>query len=249
MKHSALMTLGAALILAGAGAGEVRAQTDLNAGKSAAQMFASNCTACHRSPAGLARGRNPRSLAYFLAEHYTARPENAGAIAGYLLSVRGSAPPQRASNPTAPGAPAAPSTAAATPPAARQRPLDKIAHSTVERLKTFASAADAAVPSDPNAPPRGVKQLQAYATAGTAPAQLRQTAVNAALRQAPANLPAQDTASPGGGAAANDAAPAGSTTATIGPAADASENGAVLQLRGPPASGAKPSRQSNNDQF
>lgn len=240
MKQYALMTLGATMLLLASGAGEVRAQLDLNAGKSGAQMFASNCAACHRSPAGLARGRDPRSVAGFLLEHYTARPENAGAIASYLVSVRGTAPAPRASNPTEPAAPANPTV--------RQRPLDKIANSTVERLKSFASAANPAVPSDPAAPPRGVKRLEAYATTGTAPAVLRQTAVSAALREARALLPARRDAQPGEGAAAASENAAEGVTATIESPAPA-EGAAMLQLRGPPASGAKPSRQSNNDRF
>jgi hypothetical protein len=237
VRHDALMVLSAAIILWGAGAGEVRAQTDLNAGKSGAQMFASNCAACHHSPAGLARGRSPRSVANFLLEHYTARPQNAGAIASYLVSVRGTAPPARATNPTEPGA-----------LAVRHRPLEKINAATVERLKSFASAADAAVPSDPNAPPRGIERLEAYAATGTAPGALRQTAITAALREARAKSPAQSAlpgavvAPPSSGRAAEG------TPAAVGLPA-ATEDAAVLQLRGPPATGARPSLQSNDDQF
>lgn len=236
MTKNALMTLGAAMILLGVGAGEVCAQTDLNAGKSGAQMFASNCATCHRSPAGLTRSRNAYSVASFLSQHYTARPDHARAIASYIISVRGAAPAQRAS-----------SQRAAAVPAARQRPLDKIANATVERLKTFASAADVAVPPDPAAPPRGVKQLEAYAATGTAPAQLRQTAISAAMRQARTNgvppAPGPGSTAPAAGETAKDSTTASTATPP------ATEGATVLQLRGPPASGASPSRQSNSDQF
>ncbi|MEZ5786732.1 MAG: hypothetical protein R3D62_09780 [Xanthobacteraceae bacterium] len=236
MTKIALMTLGAALNVLAMGGGEVYAQTDLNAGKSAAQMFASNCAACHRSPAGLARSRNPYSVANFLTQHYTARPDHARAIASYIISVRGSAPPQRASTPDP-----------AAVPTARHRPLDKIANATVERLKSFATAADVAVPPDPQAPPRGVKQLEVYAATGTGPTQLRQTAISAAMRQARGSGTAP-AAGPGSGAAADgEATKDGAAAATATP--PATEGAAVLQLRGPPTSGASPSRQSNSDQF
>lgn len=236
------MILITAMIGWGAGTAEVRAQTDLNAGKSGAQMFASNCAACHRSPAGLTRSRDPYSVARFLTEHYTSRPENAGAIAAYIIAARGTAPAQRASTP---GEAAVPAVTA--PTAARQPPLQKITTATVERLKSFAAAADVAVPSDPNTPPRGVKQIEAYAATGTAPDLLRQTAVNAALRQARAHSSIQ-VVSPG------TEAPAGAGTKADGTAATtdvppATTGAAVLQLRGPPASGAIPTRQSNGDQF
>lgn len=257
MRYDALITLSGAIVLLAASAGEVRAQLDLNAGKSGAQMFASNCAACHRSPAGLARGRNPRSVANFLLQHYTARPENAGAIASYLASVRGSAPARRANDPTVSAAP--------TVPPVRQRPLDKITNATVERLKSFATAANPAVPSDPDAAPRGVKRLEAYAATGTAPSVLRQTAISAALREAKSHPP---SAPPKELVPAESGKATEGTTATIGLPADgegapaqeggrSADNaagagdtgGAALELRGPPASGAKPSRQSNHDQF
>ncbi|MFL9825075.1 hypothetical protein ABTU92_09405, partial [Rhodoplanes sp. SY1] len=68
------------------------AQTDLTAGKSPAQMFSSDCSACHKSASGLSRGRDPSSVARFLREHYTSSPANAGALAGYLAGVGGAAP-------------------------------------------------------------------------------------------------------------------------------------------------------------
>ena len=253
MRHDALITLSAVMLLLAVSAGEARAQLDLNAGKSAAQMFASNCSACHRSPVGLARGRNPRSVARFLLQHYTTRPQNAGVIARYLASVRGTRPARRAVDPTA-------STAPANAPPVPPRPLDKLANATVERLKSFASAADPAVPSDPNAPPRGVKRLEAYAATGTAPGVLRQTAISAALRETRAHPTTRPSSAPDGGAAAEGGKVSEGTTATVESAAstDSGAKGAKgegspgsegLQLRGPPASGAKPSRQSNRDQF
>ncbi|MDC7987980.1 hypothetical protein PQJ75_29965, partial [Rhodoplanes sp. TEM] len=67
------------------------AQTDLTAGKTPAQMFSSDCAACHRSPSGLSRGRDPSGVARFLRDHYTSSPANAGALAGYLAGAGGGA--------------------------------------------------------------------------------------------------------------------------------------------------------------
>jgi hypothetical protein len=59
-----------------------RAQANLYAGKSAAQIFADTCNACHRSP----REIKATNVA-FLREHYTTGPREAAAMAAYLASV------------------------------------------------------------------------------------------------------------------------------------------------------------------
>ena len=58
-----------------------QAQANLDAGKSAAQIFADTCNACHRSP----REVRPTSAA-FLREHYTTGSREAAAMAAYLAS-------------------------------------------------------------------------------------------------------------------------------------------------------------------
>jgi len=58
------------------------AQSNLDAGKSAAQIFSATCNACHRSPREL-----KQSSAAFLREHYTTGPREAAAMAAYLASV------------------------------------------------------------------------------------------------------------------------------------------------------------------
>ena len=58
------------------------AQSNLDAGKSPAQIFSDTCNACHRNP----REIKPASAA-FLREHYTTGPREAAAMAGYLASV------------------------------------------------------------------------------------------------------------------------------------------------------------------
>jgi len=59
-----------------------QAQANLDAGKSAAQIFADTCNACHRNP----REIKPTSAA-FLREHYTTGGREAAAMAAYLASV------------------------------------------------------------------------------------------------------------------------------------------------------------------
>jgi hypothetical protein len=63
-------------------AGPVHAQINMDSGKSAAQIFAATCNACHRSP----REIKPTS-ARFLLEHYTAGRSEAAAMAAYLAAV------------------------------------------------------------------------------------------------------------------------------------------------------------------
>jgi hypothetical protein len=64
------------------GAGVAVAQSNLDAGKSAAQIFSDTCNACHRSP----RELRPTSAGY-LRDHYTTGPREAAAMAAYLASV------------------------------------------------------------------------------------------------------------------------------------------------------------------
>jgi len=82
--------MGVLALVNGAGA-----QENLDRGKSAAQLFASDCSACHKSPHGLARAGGLLGLDSFLRSHYTASRETAGAIASYLRSVD-AGPPARA---------------------------------------------------------------------------------------------------------------------------------------------------------
>jgi hypothetical protein len=59
-----------------------QAQSNLDAGKSPAQIFSDTCNACHRSP----RELKPTSPS-FLREHYTAGGREAAAMAAYVTSV------------------------------------------------------------------------------------------------------------------------------------------------------------------
>jgi hypothetical protein len=68
-------------------AGAACAQENLDQGKTPAQLFASDCAICHKSPQGLAKAGGILGLESFLREHYTASRESASAIAKYLQSA------------------------------------------------------------------------------------------------------------------------------------------------------------------
>ena len=79
-------------------AGGARAQENLDKGKTGAQMFASDCSVCHKTTAGLSRGR-VLGLDNFLREHYTASRESAGAIAAFIQATDKGPPPAAAGKP------------------------------------------------------------------------------------------------------------------------------------------------------
>jgi len=120
------LSVGAVIMLPGM----ALAQTDYSAGKTPPQLFASDCSACHQSPQGLARGRDASTLTGFLRDHYTTRVEWAGVLANYLVGVGGTRPrpvQQPTTGAATPRAPQPPGTipggsdeaaAAATPPVA-----------------------------------------------------------------------------------------------------------------------------------
>lgn len=68
------------------------AQTNLDQGKSASQIFASVCSECHKAPHGLASGKSVATVTDFLHEHYTTSREQAAALAAYVLGGRGGEP-------------------------------------------------------------------------------------------------------------------------------------------------------------
>jgi cell division septation protein DedD len=73
------------------GAAPACAQDNLDRGKTAQQLFASDCAICHKSPQGLAKGGGLFGLQGFLREHYTASRETANLLARYLEAA-GEAP-------------------------------------------------------------------------------------------------------------------------------------------------------------
>lgn len=71
-------------IVALAFAGSASAQENLDLGKSGAQLFASDCAICHKSPGALGKAGGLFGMESFLRQHYTASRESAAAIANYL---------------------------------------------------------------------------------------------------------------------------------------------------------------------
>jgi len=73
-------------------AGAAQAQENFDAGKSGAELYASDCAICHKSARALNKsGGGLFGLESFLREHYTSSRESAAAIAAYLKTV--GAPP------------------------------------------------------------------------------------------------------------------------------------------------------------
>src|SRR5437763_68980 len=91
------------LLAGGLGIAGLRAQTVLGDPRDAAKTFASNCSACHKSPQGLAKSGQ---VAGFLRQHYTTGPEMSAAMAAYLVAA-GNAPAAKKGVATADGAPTA----------------------------------------------------------------------------------------------------------------------------------------------
>ena len=158
------------LVVAGWSAGPVRAQEDLTRGKTAAQLFASDCADCHRNPRALGNRTDANRLAAFLRVHYTASRESAATIASYLVSLgpdttRGARPstPSRSKPSTSqsqgkpnqdaqpadakPAAdkPAEPKPAEATVP----KPPEAVPQTPADSPASAGDAAPAASPADP----------------------------------------------------------------------------------------------------
>lgn len=68
------------------------AQTNLDQGKSASQIFASACAECHKSAHSLGKGQSASALTDFLREHYTTNAQQAAALAAYVRGGSGESP-------------------------------------------------------------------------------------------------------------------------------------------------------------
>ena len=80
-----------ATVAIGLGAAALHAQTALEDPKNAPKIFANTCSACHKSPQGLAKSGGTAS---FLRQHYTTGPEMSNAMAAYLAAA-GNGPPSK----------------------------------------------------------------------------------------------------------------------------------------------------------
>lgn len=140
---------------------------NLDAGKSAAQLFTEACSGCHRSP----REVKGNSSASFLREHYTTGSEMAATMASYLAGFGGGEP--RGPGAAQPKQKSAPATASRETPEVPRRPQQaepkaepkaasgganrEAAPATANRGRTGAAASEAKPPSStPPAPTRPV---------------------------------------------------------------------------------------------
>jgi hypothetical protein len=144
----------AALVLT---AGAASAQ-DFTAGKTPAQLFSSDCSTCHHQPNGLGKKYDNGSLASFLREHYTTKPDTAGALAKYVMGFA----TLRAAPITAPSAD---ETAAARPaedPKARRRTTSTLSGDGEKPVRRSQPNTPA-----PNAPSTDERPTAAVARAAT----------------------------------------------------------------------------------
>ena len=65
-------------------AGSAGAQENLERAKTAAQLYATNCASCHKSPQSVTTTTKIFGLESFLREHYTPSSQSAATIAAYL---------------------------------------------------------------------------------------------------------------------------------------------------------------------
>ena len=146
----------------------LRAQTVLGDPRDAARTFASNCSACHKSPRGLAKSG---FVAGFLRQHYTTGPEMSAAMAAYLVAA-GAAPPEKKGAVAAEGAAgtktkgkkgeqAAAHPAEQTPEAVQQHTLRGKQRATKQHEEATPPPSAAA----PSAPPAGEEAKPAVSAA------------------------------------------------------------------------------------
>jgi hypothetical protein len=166
-----------AVVATVAGIASLRAQTQLADPKDAPRIFASTCSACHKSPQGLAKSGQ---VAGFLRQHYTTGPEMSAAMAAYLVAA-GSAPAKkdRAAAAAQSADPAAKSKTRKQEQATAQPGVDAKEPRTLRGKQLQAKSPDA----DRSAHPAPVHPSPASAT-------------DAAARQATALTPAPTPAAP-----------------------------------------------------
>lgn len=97
VKQISILTVGlAAAGLAAALAVAPALAEDLTAGKTAAQLFRTDCATCHHSPNGLVKQRGDvGELTAFLLEHYTTKADTAAALAAYVSGFASNRGPGR----------------------------------------------------------------------------------------------------------------------------------------------------------
>jgi len=127
-------------VAATVGAAPAVAQSNLDAGKSPAQVFSDTCNACHRSPREI-RPAGPG----FLRQHYTTGGREAAAMAAYLAAIGSDPRAVQQRRPPVLGAGQAPATDATkpSPAAAAVKPRRPSESMEADRFSGAAAPADA----------------------------------------------------------------------------------------------------------
>jgi hypothetical protein len=153
------------------GTAAVHAQAVLGDPRDAPRIFAANCSACHKSPQGLAKSGQ---IGGFLRQHYTTGPEMSAAMAAYLVAA-GSAPASKKGAATAENANPAAKTKGKKGEQLAAHPQTDSAEGIQQRTlrgkqpQAKALAAPPAAPA-PQSPVEETKQTAALAAAQPAPA-------------------------------------------------------------------------------
>jgi hypothetical protein len=176
--------------------GAALAQTDYSAGKSAPQLFSSDCSACHQSPQGLAKGRDASTLGSFLREHYTTGGASAGLLANYLAGQGPGRQPAARRSPTPDATATAPAGGSPRPPAALE--AERTKPGEARKPKPTATEAEPAKPAAAQEPakPTAVDplstKLRGYATTGEPAIPVAAAPPEDAARAIPTPAPANE---------------------------------------------------------
>lgn len=162
---------------------------NLDEGKTAPQLFASDCAACHRGPQGLAKNNGAGSLSGFLRQHYTSSARSAGLLAAYLAANPGNSRSERQKAGTAAGTADEPETRA------NRKNREKTARHTDQdrrgKGKSRRPGAPEPAASEPSAPPpAGAAQPTAPAPRDAATDTAPPPAPSGEAPPAPAEVPA-----------------------------------------------------------
>jgi hypothetical protein len=204
---------------------------DFTAGKTPAQLFNSDCATCHHVPNGLGKKYDAGSLSAFLRAHYTTKPDNAGALAKYVMGFA----TLRAAPVTAPSGDEVGAARSAEDPRTRRRTSNLSGDGEKPRPRADVNRADAnradvnraeVNNQEPPRPPAGVTQPAPPAQAAVQPPASRNPPVRGRAAESESSPPV---------AKLNDYARSGTPVVPRGEAVDP-----IARIRAYAASGAGP---------
>jgi hypothetical protein len=168
-----------------------QAQTNIDQGKSPAEIFANDCATCHKSARGLANGRGSSGLASFLVEHYTASKDQAAALAAYVMGAGGGEAAPRGPKP---GAIPDRNRASAEPPPSRPGEKPEQAPSAAGRPGPQPATASRTRRNEPAPAPPAQQPAAVVAEPAPSSAPAPESPVPGPSAAAPANADTGDTA-------------------------------------------------------